>query len=102
MKKLSLAIMLIALSITNLFAQKKDKPSTNGLSLSWEIIENNYSNKPQSLSVLTFVANKSGLPATGWKLYFNFAEPIPQTLTPGVNITHVNGDLFCLSPTADF
>ena len=76
----------------------------NGLSLTWKIVTNNYENKPQSRNELLFsTAADWKLPQKGWKIYFNFARPIvPASVTGGMQIRNLNGDLFCISPTADF
>ena len=65
---------------------------------------NNYENKPQSRTELVFSESAGQrLPPKGWKLYFNFARQIvPGSATGGMQIQHINGDFFCLSPTADF
>ncbi|MDB4925289.1 family 20 glycosylhydrolase [Mucilaginibacter sp.] len=93
-------ILLTTLLTVNVFAQ----PGTVDLRLKWGVIENNYGNKPQSLSELTLITrHQFTLPAKGWKLYFNFgAQVVPHSSTGNVSITPVNGDLFYLSPTADF
>jgi hexosaminidase len=74
------------------------------LKVKWEIIENNHDNKPQSLSSLTFITqHKLKLPKNGWRLYFNFANPIVAgSVTGGLTFSHVNGDLFYLSPSSTF
>lgn len=73
------------------------------LQLSWEVVENNYENKPQFLSALVLQNNdQQSLPATGWKLYFNFSRPIISKSVNGVTIEHVNGDLYYLAPTNNF
>ncbi|MFD2148068.1 hypothetical protein [Mucilaginibacter antarcticus] len=65
-----LLIILITFFSSQLFAQQGVKPALN---LKWEIIENNYQNKQQSLAALTInTGPQFTLPAKGWKLYFNF------------------------------
>lgn len=70
----------------------------------WEINENNYQNKAQFLSTLTLTNKSSGaLPATGWKIYFNFNRSIiPGSVRGTVNMKHLNGDLFEISPRPEF
>lgn len=74
------------------------------LAVTWEVIENNYQGRAQSLTALTFANNgKQQFPATGWKIYFNFARYItPKVVNGNVQIDHVNGDLFCMRPVPSF
>jgi hexosaminidase len=98
------SIIFIVLLYVNTLAQQKHITPNTGLHLRWEVIENNYQNKAQSLAALTLVTTQGFvLPAKGWKLYFNFLEPVVANSTTGnLDITHINGDLYCLSPKADF
>jgi hexosaminidase len=98
-------VLLMLLYINTAIAQIKVQDKAHGgLSLTWKIVTNNYENKPQSrLSLLFTVAPNWMLPAKGWKIYFNFARQIvPGSETGGIQVQHINGDFFCLSPTADF
>ena len=74
------------------------------LATNWEINENNYQNKAQFLSTLTFTNKATGaLPAAGWKIYFNYNRSIiPGSVRGTVNIRHLNGDLFEIAPRPDF
>ncbi len=77
--------------------------NAHDISISWEAVQNNYS-KGQSLNALNITNNgHQTLPASGWKLYFNSARDItPATVTGNAVINQLNGDLFCLTPTATF
>jgi len=97
------ALILLCINITK--AQTTEKASLlNGLSLTWKIEANNYQQKPQSRQVLVFkTAPGWKLLAKGWKIYFNFARQIiPGSVTGGLQVQHINGDFFCISPSADF
>jgi hexosaminidase len=74
------------------------------LQVRWEIVENNYQGKTQFLSAFTFTnTGKTDFPREGWTLYFNFIRtPVAGTTTGGVNVERLNGDLFRLTPQADF
>jgi hexosaminidase len=105
MKYLLPSLLLITLFINSSLAQKKgNENAIADLNLKWEIIENYYNNKPQALAALTLnTRSPFALPASGWKLYFNFDEPvIPESVTGNLTVTHVNGDLYYLSPRANF
>ncbi len=56
-----------------------------------------------SASFLVRNTNDNDFPASGWSIYFNSAQPIPDTrLKAGVGIAHVNGDIYKLWPTSEF
>lgn len=76
----------------------------DGLDITWRNITNNYQGKVQSRQALVFTTTpKFHLPATGWKIYFNYARQIvPNSLTSGLQVQHINGYFFCLSPTSEF
>lgn len=100
-----LVILVSALRL-NLAAKPADEPkfNTHDLSITWEALQNNYQNKPQSLNAITITNNgKSTFPANGWKMYFNSARLMAeQTVIGNATIKFVNGDLFSLTPTATF
>ncbi|MDQ3291873.1 MAG: carbohydate-binding domain-containing protein, partial [Bacteroidota bacterium] len=72
--------------------------------VSWEVNENNYQNKAQFLSTITLNNGASeALPATGWKIYFNFNRSIiPGSVRGAVTLQHLNGDLFQITPKPEF
>ncbi len=74
------------------------------LSIRWEVMQNGYQNKAQSLNALTLTNNSAvELPAAGWKMFFNSAGlMVPATLSGNARIDFINGDLFSLTPTAGF
>ncbi|WP_036601263.1 family 20 glycosylhydrolase [Olivibacter sitiensis] len=74
------------------------------INVSWQPLENNYLGKERALSVLEIRNNgTTTLPKDGWKLYFNFVRIItPKSANDKLDITHVNGDFFFLSPSSDF
>lgn len=74
------------------------------LKITWEVGENVYRGQPQFLSAFTFSnTGATPLPASGWAIYFNFVRQVhPDTVTGGIQIAHVNGDLFRLSPRPGF
>jgi len=77
---------------------------TSQLAVSWQPLENNYLGKEQALSALEIKNNGTKpIPKDGWKLYFNFVRIItPKSTNDKLAITHINGDLFCISPTRSF
>src|SRR6186713_1676954 len=100
-RRLLLAGGLLAIVVLPSFAQAPFDASR--LKVSWEVVENHYQGKDQFLSVYTIVnTSKTPLPARGWQLYFNFVRFIRPGATAGnVSASHINGDLYKLTPTAD-
>ena len=80
------------------------KFDAHAFSITWDVVQNNYQGKNQSLSALIITNNsKQTLPASGWKLYFNSARDItPNTVSGNATFKQINGDLFTLTPTATF
>jgi hexosaminidase len=101
LRRLLLAGGLLAAVVSPCFAQAPFDASR--LKVSWEVVENHYQGKDQFLSVYTIVnTGKTPLPAKGWQLYFNFVRFItPGVTAGGVSASHINGDLYKLTPTAD-
>lgn len=101
MKKL--LFLIFPLIVLQGFSQQKPaefKPQN--LEIKWEIIRNNDQGKAQTLSALTIINHdQNSLPASGWKLFFNFERMIHSVSGP-VKSSYFNGDLFCLSPEKDF
>ncbi len=100
MKAAASLIFCFALSFCAM-AQKTFNPSK--LNISWEVVENNYDNKSQSLTALTFKnTDKNALPSSGWKIYFNSVRYITSALNSDVKVDHINGDLYVLTPMKGF
>lgn len=99
---LAICIFLLTLSVP---AQKKATSfDAQTICVEWEIVENNYQGQGQFLSAFTFTnTGKKTVPATGWSMYFNIARAVkPGSVTGGMMISHINGDLYRLSPAAGF
>ena len=101
LRHLLIAAGLLVTAVSPCFAQAPFDASR--LKVSWEVVENHYREKAQFLSVYTIVnTGKTPLPAKGWQLYFNFVRSItPGVTAGGVSASHINGDLYKLTPTAD-
>jgi hexosaminidase len=52
------------------------------------------------LAELTLAAPE--IPAAGWSLYFSSVDPILKADSAAFALSHINGDLYRLTPTADF
>ncbi|TWR26567.1 family 20 glycosylhydrolase [Mucilaginibacter pallidiroseus] len=76
------------------------------LSVTWQVVNNEYvyENKQMALTELV-IANKGtdALPAGGWKIYFNAAgDFVPDATSGNATIEQVNGDLYSITPNANF
>jgi len=80
------------------------KINVKDLHVAWEIVENNYKGKREFLSAFTLTnKGKQALPATGWAIYFNFPRMIHSaSVSPKMQIRHINGDFYELKPSSDF
>jgi hexosaminidase len=89
----------------NMFAQKENSFTAKDIHLEWQLVQNNYQNKPQFLSSIT-ITNKSmySLPSSGWRLYFNLRYHgfNLNCVTPQFKIEQVNGELFFIAPGKEF
>ncbi|MBV7533851.1 family 20 glycosylhydrolase [Chitinophaga sp. sic0106] len=104
-KHLSKLVAVPMVMAATIHVQAQQTPyDLSRLKSSWEVVENNYQGKMQFLSSFTFINNGSNpFPSKDWQLYFNFVRMIkPGQQLPGVKLEHVNGDLYRLSPTAEF
>ncbi|MDB5144173.1 MAG: beta-N-acetylhexosaminidase [Mucilaginibacter sp.] len=99
-------ILLIGFICTKVSAATVDGPPFNAhdLQIRWEVVQNDYQNKQQSLNAITITnTGKNTLPANGWKLYFNSPHDfVPVTPTGNARIDHINGDLFSFTPMGSF
>ena len=97
-----LIILLVVLPFVSPAFAQPDNPvfHAENLSIHWQVLQNDYQNKPRALNALIITNNgSSDLPATGWKLFFNSAGLfIPETVSGNARIDFVNGDLFSLAP----
>lgn len=74
----------------------------HGLRFQWGVIENTAGGRFTSELVFRNVGEQT-LPAEGWTLFFNFGRMIhPESVTPTVEIDHLNGDFYRLRPTEGF
>lgn len=104
MIRIFIIALLFSLGYGTAAGQGMPYNKADGLGITFNVITNNYQNKPQSRSSLFFtVANSRQLPVKGWKIYFNFARQIiPASFSGNLQIRHLNGDFFCLSPSPQF
>lgn len=104
MRRLLLQLPMLLLGLISTAQVNKDAENAKNIAINWQIIENSHGGGGQFLSSLNIQNNAPlALSNKNWKLYFNFARRIAlETVTGGVNIVHVNGDLFYIRPTEKF
>lgn len=75
------------------------------LHLEWRLLQNSSNANPEFLAAITFEnTGDSVFPAAGWKIYFSlrYHGQDLKALNSPFEITHVNGDLFYIAPSAAF
>src|SRR6266542_4801939 len=78
-------------------------PAGHHLAMHWTLVSNYVAGDTFRAALTMTNRGEVALPAKGWAIYFNSCrKPKPETVTGGVAIEHVNGDLFKLQPKADF
>src|SRR5215510_9266064 len=83
--------------------EKPPGPPGAQLALKWEVVSNHFDGDTFRAALTITNHGDVRLPGTGWAIYFNSCrKPLPESVTGGVVIEHVNGDLFKLSPGAHF
>ncbi len=104
MTRLLVLLAIITLQLPAI-AQKSPVFIADDLHLEWELVQNQYQGKHQTLSKLRLHnAGKKKLPATGWALYFHLdraiqAEPLRAG---GMDLEQMGGDWRRLKPNAGF
>ncbi|MFM9948222.1 MAG: family 20 glycosylhydrolase [Saprospiraceae bacterium] len=85
-------------------AQQAKQFNTQDLHINWEMLTKDFQSTRQTSAAFTFTnKGKTPFPASGWTLYFNSNQGMDNAAaTGGVNIAHVNGDLYKISPNAGF
>ena len=96
MKQKSFITICLLLLVMQGYAQKID--------LTWNILNLDHKGSGQTLSELTLSnLSKVAIPAKGWTIYFNSGNPRNANAdTTLLKITHLNGDLFSVTPGKDF
>ncbi|MFN3998191.1 family 20 glycosylhydrolase [Algoriphagus sp.] len=73
-----------------------DSISTGQVSVSWQLLENKFTDSPHHVARLVLKNNSSTPIQSGWKLYFNtpFLSIYPDVQDPNFSIKHLQGDFF--------
>src|SRR5438045_1939670 len=73
------------------------------LELKWEVVSNHFEGDTFRASLTITNRGDVRLPGSGWSIYFNSCrKSLPESVTGGVAIEHVNGDLYKLVPGPRF
>ncbi|EOG6961471.1 family 20 glycosylhydrolase, partial [Aeromonas salmonicida] len=71
--------------------------------LKYQVIDNTLTDGNSFRASITLRNNTAQpLPATGWSLWFSHIRDVSKLYTDQFKVTHVNGDIFKLEPTAQF
>ncbi|EOG7035807.1 family 20 glycosylhydrolase, partial [Aeromonas salmonicida] len=74
-----------------------------GVDLKYQVIDNTLTDGNSFRASITLRNNTAQpLPATGWSLWFSHIRDVSKLYTDQFKVTHVNGDIFKLEPTAQF
>ena len=69
------------------------------LELRWEVVSNHFEGDTFRASLTITNRGDVRLPGSGWSIYFNSCrKSLPESVTGGIAIEHVNGDLYRLVP----
>ncbi|RAJ10933.1 hexosaminidase [Chitinophaga skermanii] len=83
--------------------QQQPTFDAGNLKVTWGVVTNGHEGKMATLSGFTIVnKGKTAFPASGWELYYNFVRPVKPAAINGVSLSHVNGDLYKITPTEGF
>ncbi|MGY4538386.1 hexosaminidase [Mucilaginibacter sp. UYNi724] len=103
MRRFITLLLFVALCTVNVMANALTF-DIKDLHLSWEVVDNNYKNKPEALTSLVITnKGKQTLPAGGWKIYFNSSRNfIADAVSGNAKIVQANGDLYSITPNEKF
>lgn len=104
MRSLYIVSVLLLTIIFSANAQMAKPFEEHDLKINWKLITNEYQKQSKFLAAFELINNSNNqFPASGWTIYFNSSFEIPTAnLQSGIHITHVNGDIYKIAPTADF
>lgn len=79
------------------------RPAGSQLKLTWQNIGNHVDGDNFECELTLTNHSATALSGNDWAIYFSFCRKVhPDSVTGGVGIKHINGDLWQLTPTADF
>ena len=78
-------------------------PAGQNLALHFNVLTNVLDGQDQFKAELIITNQSSHILNNNWSIYFNFLRMIlPETVSEGFKIKHINGDYFSLEPSSDF
>ncbi|OSM52829.1 beta-N-acetylglucosaminidase, partial [Aeromonas salmonicida subsp. salmonicida] len=103
----SLVSMALAMALTAPAAMAMTQSQLDGMGqgvdLKYQVIDNTLTDGNSFRASITLRNNTAQpLPATGWSLWFSHIRDVSKLYTDQFKVTHVNGDIFKLEPTAQF
>ncbi len=102
--RISFLFLLLTGLVKPAIAQKTSAFESKDLAITWQLIANDFEHSGRCKSAFTFVnRSKIPFPAGGWSIFFNSSHDISNAqATGGLNIEHVNGDIFRIFPASAF
>ena len=102
MRKILVPFLAIILAL--IFENCAQKiPTQEEIKLTWEVISNEYSEKPQVKAKFTLENNSQfDFKENNWTLFFNMATRTPINTKGNAKVSHISGDWFKLEPTEGF
>jgi hexosaminidase len=97
--------LIMILFTTTLKAQPNAAALPASLKIDWQLQSNHHLQSNTYLATLTLSNTSSNLelPPNGWTLYYNSFKDLSETnIGHGLQSYRLQGDLFCIKPTADF
>jgi hexosaminidase len=88
-------VLISCLGLLMIGCSSSGPPAGHEIAVEWEALDN------RSRLTLTNDGDRS-LGKVGWTLYFNSMTPFERSVDPRVEVEHVNGSFYRLSPTAAF
>ncbi|PSU33673.1 family 20 glycosylhydrolase [Photobacterium lutimaris] len=104
-RKTLLSVALAAACSVPAYAISVDDISQlgNGLQVTYGVLDNTQDDWRTFRGEISFTnTSAKELPASGWAIYFSHIRMMKTLATPALKVTHINGDIFKLEPTAHF
>ncbi|HTF18716.1 MAG TPA: family 20 glycosylhydrolase [Chryseolinea sp.] len=101
--KTSILVLLLALATTACSTKRSFDASKLGIE--WDLVKNDFDGNGNFLAALTFTnGSDARMPPDGWKMYFSLRYHRTKLASKNneAAIDHVNGDLFTITPVANF
>ena len=101
-KKAFISLITAAVLMTSACGDRPETVQSGDFRMHWEVLSN-FEVEGRTLSEISMVSDHEGLLEDDWAVYFNFLRLIDtETVSGPVNVTHINGDLYRITPGEDY